>query len=371
MPRLNEIVATLDRLAPPRFALGFDKVGLQISPESREIDRVIVALDRSLAAIERAVASGAGLLITHHPLLFRPVERIGDDYEGRAIRRLIRHGIGFFAAHTNWDAARGGINDALAARLNLTGISPFGMAMDVDRLKLVVFTPDESVEAILDAASTAGAGVVGDYRRCAFVSEGEGRFDAPSPSKPAVGEPGKRNLERESRIEMVFPSNLQQSVEKAVRAAHPYEEPALDFVKLVPYAEQPLGRLGDLLTPQTLREWVASVDEALDTRSLAWGDPDSVIERIAVEGGAADGDWRAARRAGAQVLVTGEVKQHIALEAAESGFALIQAGHYATEQPGVAVLAKALSEGLPSLEVEIFAPAKGTSGRPFWNANGN
>ncbi|RYG35511.1 Nif3-like dinuclear metal center hexameric protein [bacterium] len=365
MSSLQEIVSVLDRLAPPRFALGFDKVGLQITPESREISGVVVALDRSLAAIDHAIAIGANLLVTHHPLIFRPVEKIGDDYEGRAIRKLIRHGMGHFAAHTNWDAAQGGINDALATRLGLSEVSSFGMVMEVSRLKLVVFAPLHSVDALIDAAIEAGAGEIGAYRRCAFVSGGEGHFDAPAGGNPTVGNAGKRNSVREAKVEMVLLASKRNAVEKAVRSAHPYEEPALEFLTLSPSGEQSLGRTGRI-APLSLRDFAASVDTALQTRSLVWGDPEAQIDRVAVEGGAADGDWRSARRAGAQVLVTGEVKQHIALEASESGFALVQAGHYATEQPGVEDLAAAISAAVPGLRAETFAPKAGISGRPFW-----
>ncbi|RYG45676.1 Nif3-like dinuclear metal center hexameric protein [bacterium] len=362
---LQEIVSILDRLAPPRYALGFDKVGLQIAPESREISRVVVSLDRSLAAIDRAIETGANLLLTHHPLIFRPVEKIGDDYEGRAIRKLIRHGIGHFAAHTNWDAAQGGINDALAARLGLTEVTSFGMAMNVERLKLVVFAPANAAEAIIDAAAAAGAGQIGSYRRCFFLGQGEGGFEAPADAKPTVGHPGERTLVEEVRIETVLPATAQKAVARAVRDAHPYEEAALDFLPMAAGPEQALGRVGRI-EAMTLAELVAKTDAVLGVRSLAWGDPAEKIVRVAVEGGAADGDWRAAQRCGAQVLITGEVKQHIALEAAESGFALIQAGHYATEQPGVEALTNALQKALPDLDAETFVPPPGSSGRPFW-----
>ena len=86
------------------------------------------------------------------------------------------------------------------------------------------------------------------------------------------------------------------------------------------------------------------IDERLQTRSLAWGRSEARAEVVAVVGGSAANEWIAARRAGADVLVTGEVPQHVALEASEEGFAIVAAGHYATETLGVQALASHLAE---------------------------
>jgi putative NIF3 family GTP cyclohydrolase 1 type 2 len=86
---------------------------------------------------------------------------------------------------------------------------------------------------------------------------------------------------------------------------------------------------------------------------------------VAVVGGAADGEWKAAQRAGASVLVTGEVKQHVALEASESGFAIIAAGHYATEQPGCSALRDRMATAMDGVDWALFEPEPGSAGRPF------
>jgi putative NIF3 family GTP cyclohydrolase 1 type 2 len=163
---------------------------------------------------------------------------------------------------------------------------------------------------------------------------------------------------------MVLPASKARTVEKAIRRAHPYEEPALDFFQLADRNEQPAGRVGALLAPVTLGDLLAEANSKLQTASWAWGDPGRSIRKLAVVGGAADSEWREARDAGADALLTGEVKQHIGLEAAEEGFAVIAAGHYATEQPGCAALRDRLAAEMADVEWLLYVPPIGFSGRP-------
>ena len=139
----------------------------------------------------------------------------------------------------------------------------------------------------------------------------------------------------------------------------------MDFFTLSPNPEQSAGRLGSLAQPLQLRQVVALANERLDTVSWAWGDPDRSIKKIGIVGGAADSEWREARNAGADLLLTGEVKQHVALEAAEQRFSMIASGHYATEQPGCATLRDRLAVEAPDVEWLLYVPPKGFSGRPL------
>jgi dinuclear metal center YbgI/SA1388 family protein len=366
MGTVRDVLRVLEEIAPARHALGFDKVGLQVGDPDGKIERAVVSLDRSLGAVAFAAERKAGLLVAHHPLIFQPLPKIlTTGHDGRTVTELIRNGIHFVAAHTNWDAAPGGINDALAERLGLRDVEPFGEAAAVANLRLIFFCPPESADRVLDAVSEAGAGVIGAYKRCAFKIPGTGTFFGTDEANPTVGEAGQIEEVHELRVETILPLERERAVTQALRKAHPYEEPAYDLVPLHPAYEQPLGRLGRLAKPLTLKDLVDYVDDRLGTRSTAWGREDRRIERVAVVGGSADGEWRNARSAGADALVTGEVKQHVALEAAESGFSLLAAGHYATEQPGCEALREALAQRLPEIEWDLFMPAPGMSGRPL------
>lgn len=122
--KLTDFTAMLETIAPTSLALGFDNVGLLIGTE-REIRRVLVALDCSVAVAEEAIAMDADLVLTHHPLFLHGVKRIlPDDPETAAAYKLIRAGIGLYAAHTNLDACDGGVNDALCEALGVRDAEP-------------------------------------------------------------------------------------------------------------------------------------------------------------------------------------------------------------------------------------------------------
>jgi dinuclear metal center YbgI/SA1388 family protein len=366
MPTVRDVLEALEILAPKRFAFGFDKVGLQIGDPNLAVTKAVVSLDRSQAAVNRAVETGAQLLVSHHPLIWEPLKAVTtESHAGATAHALIRQNISFIAAHTNWDSAKGGVNDTLAELLGLQNIKPFGEAAAVAQLKVVIFAPSADADKIIDAATEAGAGQIGLYSRCAFTSDGTGTYIGNEDSNPTVGQALQVERTNEVRIEMVLPMAKQRAVSKAIRKIHPYEEPALDFFQLADFPEQPIGRMGSLNETLTLRELAQHVQATLTHVTSSWGDPAKTIKRVAVCGGAADDDWRSAQRAGADVLITGEVKQHVGMEASESGFCIMAAGHYATEHPGCIKLAVDLRKRLPAIEWEVFEPKEGQAGRPF------
>jgi hypothetical protein len=97
----------------------------------------------------------------------------------------------------------------------------------VDR-KLVVFVPVDALDTVRDAVFAAGAGRIGGYSRCSWYAEGTGTFLGSARTAPAVGERGVEERVAELRLETVFPAERQEAVLAALRAAHPYEEPAFD-----------------------------------------------------------------------------------------------------------------------------------------------
>jgi hypothetical protein len=101
----------------------------------------------------------------------------------------------------------------------------------VDR-KLVVFVPSESLDAVRDALFAAGAGRIGDYERCSWYTEGTGTFRPLPGASPTVGAVGEEEHVPELRLETVFPAARRDEVVAALRAAHPYEEPAFDVYVL-------------------------------------------------------------------------------------------------------------------------------------------
>lgn len=364
--RLADVIRHIEEIADPRWAFTWDRVGLQIGDPDRTISKAIVSLDWSLELVHAADSGSCGLVVCHHPLIWEPFKSIGNRTRAeRCALNLIERKIAFYACHTQWDCAPGGVNDALASLLKLNKVQAFGEVPKSPMLKLAVFCPVETADAIIDAASSAGAGSIGAYSRCAFLSRGTGTFVGGSGTNPAIGEAGRIESVEEVRIEMVLRESQSSDVERAIRRVHPYEEPAIDMYRLTEAAEMPLGRVGYLAARVALKDLLTEVDTRLETRSMCWGDKSKPINRVAVAGGAAGSLWKDAAATGADVLITGEVKQDQAMEASDAGLAIIAAGHYATEQPGVRELAKRLSKAIPEVIWEIFDPQPGELGRPL------
>ena len=127
---LADVVAALEALYPPSTAMDWDRVGLVTGDLSQPVALVHFAVDPTLGVVEEAVAAGANLLVTHHPLLLRGVSSVSTaSAKGEAVTRAILGGLAIFCAHTNADVATPGVCDALAQACGLESVGPLGSAL--------------------------------------------------------------------------------------------------------------------------------------------------------------------------------------------------------------------------------------------------
>ena len=351
MPRVRDVVVAMQRRYPPAWAEQWDAVGLACGDPDAAVERVLLAVDTAPAVVAEAIAWDADLLITHHPLLLRGVHSVeASTPKGRVVHDLIRHGVALFSAHTNADSAVPGVSDALATALGLVDLEPLApMTESLD--KVVTFVPHQQAQSVLDALASAGAGRIGDYDRCGYLIEGTGTFRPLAGANPVIGEVGTVEEVAETRLEMVLPRDRRGAVVAALRTAHPYEEPAFDVFELAGFdARRGLGRVGHLPEPETLEDLVVRVAAAVPATVAgvqAGGDPDRVVQRIAVCGGAGDSLLGAAARAAADAFVTADLRHHPAAEAMEAGGpALVNLSHWASEWPWLPVAAELLTADL-------------------------
>jgi dinuclear metal center YbgI/SA1388 family protein len=353
VPRLADVIVLLDGWFDPRWAEPWDAVGLVCGDPAEPIERILLAVDAVPATVDEAIATRSQLLLTHHPLLLTAVHGVAaDDPKGALVHRMIRSGTAQFVAHTNADVADPGVSDALADRLGLHELRPLQTQPAEPLGKLVVFVPSPDAQRVVDALSAAGAGAIGDYERCAWTSEGIGTFRPLAGATPTIGTVGRIEQVAETRVEMVVPAGRRDAVVAALRTAHPYEEPAFDLLAQVPLpTTRGSGRVGLLPAPRTLREFTADAATALP--ATAWGvraagDPDRVVHTVAVCGGSGASYIEQARRAGADVFLTSDLKHHSTVEAVTErgagGMALVDAAHWATEAPWLDAVAGRLRE---------------------------
>ncbi|MHA3021000.1 Nif3-like dinuclear metal center hexameric protein [Mycobacterium sp. BMJ-28] len=336
--RLSEVIEVLDTAYPPALAHDWDSVGLVCGDPSEPVSSVTIAVDATAAVVDE-VPDG-GLLLVHHPLLLRGVDTVAaSTAKGALIHRLIRSGRSLFTAHTNADAASPGVSDALADTLGLVVqdvLAPAQSRADLD--KWVVFVPVDDAPRLRGALFAAGAGQIGDYSCCSWSVRGTGQFLPHDGADPAIGTVGTVEQVAEDRVEVIAPSAARAAVLAALRAAHPYEEPAFDVFALAPLPSGVgIGRICALPEPESLSAFVTRVRDRLPATSWgvrAAGDPETLVSRVAVCGGAGDSLLDTVARANAQVYVTADLRHHPADEhRRQFGTALVDVAHWASEYP--------------------------------------
>jgi dinuclear metal center YbgI/SA1388 family protein len=386
---MADVTSYLQQIAPLDLAADWDNVGLLLGNADVGVQRILTCLTVTPAVVAEAVDQGVQLIVTHHPILFRPIQRLTTaNTEGRMLLMLVSAGIAVYSAHTAYDNCPGGINDLLAQHLRLSDVEPLrpltppsprrGEGRDEGQCKIVVFVPDTDLHKVSDAMFAAGAGRIGQYDECSFRLAGTGTFFGTESTNPTVGKKGRREDVSEWRLEVVCPEPRVDAVVRALRRAHSYEEPAFDVYPLrpAPHPASPLtptplpvgergggegrrggegsgeGRVGRLAKPASLGELARIVKGALAAKQVQMvGDPGKAIERVAIICGSGRDLLADVFSAHADVLLTGEMRFHdyLAAEARELG--LLLPGHYATERFAMEELAAKLQKRFPSLEV--------------------
>ena len=362
MTTVGAAIAALDTAYPPGLAADWDAVGLVCGDPGEPLTSVLVCVDPVPKTVGEAVDGGAQLLVAHHPLLLRGVHGVGADTpKGALVHRLVRAGTALFTAHTNADAADPGVSDALAAAVGLDVEGPLVAEAAPPLDKIITFVPTgPDLGAVHTALAAAGAGNIGDYSHCSFATAGTGQFKPLAGAHPTIGEVGRLERVAETRLEMVLPRHRRAAVVAALRAAHPYEEPAFDLLELAPIPSAlGLGRIGTLPGPEPLSAFTARVAAGLP--ATAWGvraagDPGRTVSRVAVCGGAGDSALDAALAAGVDAYVTADLRHHPAAEhlLRPDAPALVDVAHWASEWPWCAQAAAVLRAALGgSVEVRV------------------
>jgi dinuclear metal center YbgI/SA1388 family protein len=328
---LSDLVAILEDLAPTRLAESWDNVGLIAGNPGQRISKVMLTIDYTPDVAREAAAQSVDCIIAYHPPLFSPVKRLlAPDVIYDAIHR----GVALYSPHTALDVADGGTNDLLADILGLQNRQPLRLIEPKAReYKLVTFVPEDDLEKVATALFAAGAGRIGQYTQCSFRTPGTGTFKGDESTNPAVGQKGVYEKTSEIRIETVCPIARLPEVLAALRATHPYEEPAFDLVQLAaPPNKIGQGRIGDLpaTSVPTLLQRIKT--ELSLPYLLVAGSTDQTINKAAVLAGAGREHLKDAISQGAQLYLTGEIPHHDALAAAKAGLTVVCTLHSNSER---------------------------------------
>jgi dinuclear metal center YbgI/SA1388 family protein len=364
MPILADLVAFFRRFAPPDLAEEWDNAGLLVGDRNREVTRILTCLTLTPDVAREAIDDRASLVVTHHPVLFRPVKRLtADDPQGKMLLALIAAGVAVYSPHTSYDSADEGINEQLSRMLGLKNAAPLRPVPAEARCKIVSFVPRDSLAAVQEALWSVGAGTIGDYSKCSFVVDGAGTFYGAQGAHPAVGQAERLEKVAEARLEVICPERLVSEAIGRLRSAHPYEEPAFDIYHLRREASsRGAGRFGDFPAPAAggnparLADLLEQVKSRLNIPHLQYvGDLDRPVSRVGICCGSGAELLPAAIARRCDVFFTGEARFHSCLEARDAGIALVLAGHYATERPAMEHLANVLGQEFAGVAVRASA----------------
>ncbi len=352
MLALSRVVEALEEIAPTANAEEWDNAGLLVGDPKQPITKAILTIDYIPDVVIEARHQRCDLVIAYHPPIFAPLKRVTAE---SPIYDAIRRGIAIYSPHTALDVADGGTNDMLADAIGLSNRRPLRLIQPKSQhLKLVTFIPEKDLDRVSSAIFAAGAGLIGNYSSCSFRTPGTGTFFGEEGSQPAAGEPGKMEHVPEIRVEVVLPISRVSEVIAALRQSHSYEEPAFDLQQLsAPPTAIGQGRVG--ITPEIERqELFDRIKRELNISHLLIAGPTTgTITQAACCAGSCGEFLNDAIIANAQLLLTGEVRHHDAITAANAGMTVVCTLHSNSERAVLKRVAKKLSEKLPELPLYI------------------
>lgn len=346
LTRVKDILNYLERgYADITRQYDWDNSGKQLVLEDQKVNKAALALDPTEKVIDKAIEAGCGLLITHHPLFFGKIKSLDVSKTfDRKVIKAIRGNLNIISAHTSLDLADFGLNDYICEILGAEVTSSFVKEGRHDYVKFSVYVPETHAEEVRQAMIDYGAGHIGEYSGCTFSTSGEGTFIPNSNTDPFIGEKEQLNKVAEIRIESIIDKRRVAGLVDAVTEAHPYEEVAHDIFKLDMGKSYGLGRVGVFKEPLEAEDFLKLVKDklGLDTIKLNMK-PESAITKFAVVTGSGASMWKACMGAGVDVLLTGDMKHHDAIDAAENGITIVDAGHFETEKIFMSYLAQIIN----------------------------
>lgn len=362
-----EILKYIEQWAPKETAWEKDNVGLQVGSFEREVKNILLCLDVTPAIVDEAVRKSCNLIVSHHPLLFHPVQKISTDtdYRSRIIEKLIRNDITLYSAHTNLDSAKDGVSFSLAKKLKLHNIE-FLTKLKSSQIKLSVYIPEESFQLVSDAIFNAGGGIIGEYSSCSFRVRGKGTFIGSAKSRPRKGTKETFETVDEVRLEVLVDSWKIKHVLHEMLKVHPYEEPAYDIYPLNNENDRHgIGAIGLLSTEMESEQFLSYVCQCLQLKNFRYTvGSKKRIKRVAVCGGSGSEYINKAIRLKADAFITADIKYH-AFQEAEGNILLIDAGHYETEIFSLDEVKERL-ESFPDKKLKVFIYGKTTNPVKFF-----
>ena len=332
--KVRDIVQTIEAFAPLNYQESYDNSGLQVGDADAEVTGVLLSLDVTEDIVAEAIERGCNMIVAHHPVIFSGLKRLtGRNYVERVVLKAIKNDIAIYAAHTNLDNMRAGVNAKIAEKLGLQNTIILSLMMS-SLSKLYTYAPAKDADKVRDAMFAAGAGDIGKYKECSFNTSGTGTFKPEAGADPAIGQAGgPREWVDEVKIEVLVMKDREKQVLKALFEAHPYEEVAYEFVALQnPNQEIGAGLIGELAEPIDEMTFLGQIRDKMGAKCVKYTQlSGKMVQKIAICGGSGSFLLKEAISAGADFFITADFKYHQFFDA-ENRIVIADIGHYESEQ---------------------------------------
>lgn len=330
---VQDVINHLEELAPLSYAEDFDNVGLLVGNKNEPLTGVLVTLDTLEEVVDEAIKNHFNLIVSFHPIIFKGLKKItGKTYVERVVLKAIKHNIAIYAIHTALDNAWQGVNSMICTQLNLTNKTIL-IPKQQSIKKLITYVPQNKAAQLRAALFAAGAGNIGNYSNCSYNLEGTGTFLANDDANPIIGKKGETHYEAETQISITFAKHLESKILKALFNTHPYEEVAYQITTIENKNQHlGMGMVAELDSPMKETEFLKYLKTKMKTNCIRHSKLlGKKIKKVAVLGGSGSFAITAAKQAGADVLVTADLKYHDFF-LAENNIVLADIGHYESEQ---------------------------------------
>ncbi|MCL6219757.1 Nif3-like dinuclear metal center hexameric protein [Zunongwangia pacifica] len=330
---IQDIIKEIEEFAPLNYAEDFDNVGLLVGGKNTTVTGALITLDTLEATVDEAIAKNCNLIVSFHPIIFSGLKKItGKNYVERVVLKAIKNDIAIYAIHTALDNQYKGVNDMICEKIGLINrqiLIPKKKSIK----KLLTFVPKNDAEKVRKAIFDAGGGSIGNYDHCSFNVNGQGSFKGNESSNPVIGERGNLHYEEETQIGITFPSHLEGKILNALFTSHPYEEVAYEITSLENSNQHlGMGMIGELEEPQEEKAFLKAIKSTFKTGCIRHSELlEKPIKKVAVLGGSGAFAIENAKRAGADVYITADLKYHDFYKA-EKNIVLADIGHYESEQ---------------------------------------
>jgi dinuclear metal center YbgI/SA1388 family protein len=353
-PTINDVCLALEELAPLSFQESYDNAGLLIGDRKTPVTAILLTIDVTEEILQEALDKGCNMIVSHHPLIFRGLKSItGRNMVERCVIKAIRHNIAIYASHTNLDSVVNGVSSRMAEKLGLTNCQILQPKADA-LLKLVTFVPHGQLEAVRKACFEAGAGHIGNYDSCSYSSAGNGTFRANEQCNPFVGEIGEIYTEPETRLEIILPTYIKNKVTKALIQAHPYEEPAFDFIPLKNnWNKLGFGVIGQLEREEEEVEFLTRIKQIFNVGCIKHTAlKNKPVKTVALCGGSGADLIHTAIEKGADVFISADFKYHDYF-IPENRILLADIGHFESEQFTKEIFYDQLTKKFPKFAIHF------------------